>query len=83
MVVATPFALAQGQAENPVMQTRAARELKANLMARTSWLASNSVESCRGSVCLARFACALRRAIKKGHDAHTFSPREKVPCRGG
>ncbi|MGO8901111.1 MAG: hypothetical protein ACLQU5_22555 [Isosphaeraceae bacterium] len=32
---------------------------------------------------LARFARALHTAIKKGRGAHTFSPREKVPRRGG
>ena len=32
---------------------------------------------------LARFARALHIAIKKGRGAHTFSPREKVPRRGG
>jgi hypothetical protein len=32
---------------------------------------------------LARFARALHAAIKKGRGAHTFSPREKVPRRGG
>jgi hypothetical protein len=32
---------------------------------------------------LARFARALCSAIKKSHGAHTFSPREKVPRRGG
>ena len=36
----------------------------------------------RGSA-LARFARALHTAIKKGRGAHTFSPREKVPRRGG
>jgi len=31
----------------------------------------------------ARFARALHTAIKNGRGAHTFSPREKVPRRGG
>ena len=32
---------------------------------------------------LARFARALHTAIKKGRGDPTFSPREKVPRRGG
>jgi hypothetical protein len=46
----------------------------------------SSVTSTRSAVAvreLARFARALHTAIKKGRGDPTFSPREKVPRRGG
>jgi len=56
---------------------------------KASLAAANRQDMCRPEKSvelpstLARFARALHTAIKKGRGAHTFSPREKVPRRGG
>src|SRR5208337_2553326 len=70
----------------PVRQRRPdqGRDARESLNARDSGREKGiSLIGREKGISLARFARALHTAIKKGRGDPTFSPREKVPRRGG